>query len=95
MAYRLSRDADRDVYELFLFGAERFGVEQAERYHTDLAQAFDLIGRHPWLAPERHDLGGARVHTHRSHAVIYDVGADGGVLILRVLHTTRDWRRHL
>jgi hypothetical protein len=36
MAYRLTRRAEADVIEIFVNGAERFGLEHAEAYHSAL-----------------------------------------------------------
>lgn len=41
--YRLSRKADQDIQAIFEFGAERFGIAQAESYLTGLHKQLDLI----------------------------------------------------
>ena len=47
MGYRLSRQAEQDLIELFLDGAERFGLRQAEAYHDLLAHIFEFLADNP------------------------------------------------
>lgn len=32
MTYRTTTEADRELIEIYVFGAERFGVQQSEQY---------------------------------------------------------------
>lgn len=94
MSYKISARADRDLREIYGFGAGRFGDDLAERYHMDLERSFDLLERHPMLAREQPFLPPVRIHTYRSHAILYRIEGDD-FLIVRVLRANRDWRRHL
>ena len=94
MGYRLSTRADHDIRGIALFGTERFGIEQAARYHTELESVFEMLARHPMLAREQVFRPPVRIHVHRSHAVVYLIEGDD-VFIVRVLHASQDWRRHL
>jgi plasmid stabilization system protein ParE len=35
-AYRLTERAEQDIIEIYLEGLNRFGVQQADRYHHEL-----------------------------------------------------------
>lgn len=86
MSYRLSKKADQDLFEIYVFGVERFGPAQADRYHLGLIEAFDLLAGFPWLGRRIDDVDDlTRLHTHAAHAILYRVDA-GEVVILRVLH---------
>ena len=50
MGYYLSRLAEQDLIKLFLDGAERFGVLQAEVYHDLLAHTFEFLADNPKAA---------------------------------------------
>ncbi|MBC7667402.1 MAG: type II toxin-antitoxin system RelE/ParE family toxin [Gemmatimonadaceae bacterium] len=91
MTYRLSRNAEDDVIQIYVTGVTEFGVDQAERYHEGLERAFAFLSDFPLAAPERAELKGSiRVHPYRSHIIIYRLdGAD--VLIQRVRHAGEDW----
>ena len=41
--YRLSRKAEEDILAIFAIGVREFGLDQAERYHADLEDAFHFL----------------------------------------------------
>jgi plasmid stabilization system protein ParE len=43
MGHRLSRKAEEDLLQIYLAGVGEFGVNQAERYHAGLEQAFVFL----------------------------------------------------
>lgn len=92
MSYRLSRKAAADLRTIYGEGIRLFGMDQADRYMARLEQAFDLLGDSPYIARERTELSPpARVHPVASHVILYIVGEDGIVLIVRVRHSREDW----
>ena len=87
--YRLSRRADQDLFEIFRFGIETFGLLQAEQYQTDLTHCFDLLAQNPRLGrPADIIAPGLRRHEHARHIILYEIETDG-VLILTILHQRR------
>jgi toxin ParE1/3/4 len=95
MPYRISRRADQDIIDIYLWGHRRFGPPRAELYHDALMQTFDLIAENPRIARERPQFVPAvRIYPHQSHLVIYGLEGED-VLILRVLHGRQEWERHL
>jgi toxin ParE1/3/4 len=94
LQFRLTRKAEEDVIGLYVEGARMFGEAQAERYHRQLGNVFDLIGRNPQIARERREIiPPVRVHPHKAHLIVYVVGDDGVAVILRVRHGREDWER--
>ncbi|MFT9089926.1 MAG: type II toxin-antitoxin system RelE/ParE family toxin [Gluconacetobacter sp.] len=90
-SYRTTNLADDDIVAAYVQGVRDFGVEHAERYHARLAATFDLIARHPEMAPERTAFEPpVRIHRHQAHHIIYLID-DEGVLIVRLLPRYRDW----
>ena len=91
MTYRLSRKAEEDIISIWLYGAETFGVDQADRYHNQLSEAFKLIALNPELARERDEIPPpVRVHPFGSHLIVYEI--DGStVCVLRIRHHSEDW----
>jgi toxin ParE1/3/4 len=91
---RLTRQAEEDVIRIYRDGARLFVPRQAETYHRELAAVFDLLGRHPRIARERHELRPpVRAHPHKAHLILYLIEDDGGVLIVRLRHGHEDWER--
>lgn len=96
MGYRLTRKADADVVDIYLYGARTFGTAQAERYHEGLVRAFGQIAADPHLARERTDLTPpVRLSGYESHVIIYRIEPNRDILIVRILHGRQDWMRHL
>ncbi len=96
MGYRLTILAEQDITDIALSGILVFGERQARRYHDDLFDLFDLLAQNPRLARERHELSPpVRIHPHKAHVIVYTVGDDDQVLILRIRHAHEDWTSDL
>ncbi|MBB5754457.1 type II toxin-antitoxin system RelE/ParE family toxin [Prosthecomicrobium pneumaticum] len=95
MGYSLSRRAEEDLIEAYVYGVARFGVGQAERYIAGLTATFALIAAHPLIAREWPEFEPpVRLHFHAAHVIAYTI-EDDGVTILRVLDGRQDWERVL
>jgi len=95
VTFRLTRQAERDVIDIYLYTAEAFGITQADAYHDKLATTFHLLGEQPYMARERKEIDPpVRVHPCGAHIIIYIVSADENVLIVRVRHGSEDWQPH-
>lgn len=95
MIFRTSPQADEDIADLYVAGAMRFGVAQAERYQNGLFAAFQMLADHPLMARERRELAPpVRLHPYQAHMIVY-VEDGSGVLIVRVLHGRQDWENSL
>lgn len=92
MAYSLSEQAVLDMVRIYKIGTIEFGLAQADRYHEELDSTFDLIFSNPRLARLRTELSyPVRVYRFRAHVIIYTIGEENQVLILRVRHGREDW----
>ena len=47
--YRLTRRADEEIFAAYLQGFERFGEQQADRYHDDLHALFQKLADNPGM----------------------------------------------
>lgn len=43
MIYRTTVEADRDIIEIYVLGAQHFGVAQSERYVDALFDSFEVL----------------------------------------------------
>ncbi len=92
MTWRLSRKTEEDLIGIWLYGADRHGPAQADRYQDGLEETFALLAQFPELARERPELTPPlRVHPFGVHLVLYLVQPDGSVFIVRVRHEREDW----
>lgn len=92
MSYRLSRQATADIAEIFRFGIEEFGVEQALRYHEGMEQAFEFLVRYPRAVRLRFGFAEpVRIMRYQSHLIIYKIDMDDGIFIIRIRNGREDW----
>lgn len=92
--YRLTRDADTDLLELFLYGFETFGLARAEDYRDSMIRCFGLLADNPKLGRRADEFApGGRRHEHARHVIFYDE-QPYGVLIIAIVHE-RSMRRLL
>jgi toxin ParE1/3/4 len=90
--FRLTRAAADDLTAIFLEGIEQFGLAQADAYHEGLSAIFAFLADYPHAARLREEISPpVRGHTYKAHLVIYDVGNEGEVIILRIRHSREDW----
>jgi toxin ParE1/3/4 len=89
---RVTRDAKRDVDEIWLFVA-RDSVDAANRLIDEIAHRFFLIGSSPEMGRIRDDLKpGLRSHPVNNY-VIYYRETRPHISIVRVVHGARDFKR--
>jgi toxin ParE1/3/4 len=94
-SFRLTRDAERDVLDIYLYTLEHFGPAQADAYTSALVARFSTLAAQPSLGRDFGDIhpGTCRAN-QQSHAIYFRPDADG-ILILRILHQATDPARHL
>lgn len=93
--FRLSSRAEADLSEIADYTIETFGLEQARRYMAGLDTCFQTLADEPLdgcgaddLAPE---LRRFRIESH----IVFYIPDEDGVFIIRVLHQSMDFQRHL
>ena len=81
MIYRLTRQAQSDIKEIYLYTVEYFGEGQAREYLDGLEYSFDLLTDNPNLG--RLWDGKGRRYIYKSHLVYYRLLKDE-ILITRI-----------
>jgi toxin ParE1/3/4 len=83
--YRLSASAEEDLLEIALYGFERFGPAQSEKYRDQLKCRFSLLAELPLLFPAvDHIRPGYRRSVCGAHSIYYRIES-GTVEIVRIL----------
>ncbi|AZU03691.1 plasmid stabilization system [Glycocaulis alkaliphilus] len=87
MRIELSTRAAADLRNLYLQGAEDFGILQAENYLATLEDSLRLIGEFPYAGTAGNSTDPTlRAYSVKSHRILYRI-RDGSVpLIIRILH---------
>ena len=85
-SYHLTLRAEADVFDIFLYGLEAFGANQAARYKDDLTRSFAMLAENPRMGRPAEAIAlGLRRHEHQSHVILYEIdGPD--ILVLAVVH---------
>ncbi|MFZ1989687.1 MAG: type II toxin-antitoxin system RelE/ParE family toxin [Alphaproteobacteria bacterium] len=91
----LSDDALTDIADIVDYTNTQWGAAQANRYVDSLEARFAQLAEFPFMGKDRSDVRqGLRSFPLTSHVVYYEP-KDFGVLIVRVLHSSRDPRQAL
>jgi len=92
---RLSARARRDLKDIWRYGCQEWGEEQADSYARALGKAMDLLGEQPGLgAPADSVLARGRRWKVGSHHIYY-FQDEKAVRIVRILSAKQDPIRHL
>lgn len=96
MNYALSVAADRDLLELTQHSLLQFGQSQTKKYLTELEQLFIALARDPSMGRSRTEIKrGLMCFPFKAHVIYYRIKQPDLVLIVRVLHGSRDQERSL
>ena len=93
--YALSKKADDDLDDIYVYSVQNFGEAQADTFFLSLCACLQTLADNPrmgraasWLNP------GLLWHQHERHLIFY-MTEDADIFIVRVLHEAMDFIRHL
>ena len=87
--------AEIDLSDIWHYGADNWGIEQADRYADGLFSLFDLLSDFPEMARERDEFSPpVRIHPSGVHLVIYRMEGQG-IEIIRILHAHQNLMAYL
>jgi len=87
--------ARSDLEDIWLYGLNEWGVNQADSYLHDLNKTFLLIAGNPFIARENTEFNPPiRIHPHRSHKIVYRIEGEH-VSVVRILHKSMFTELHL
>jgi toxin ParE1/3/4 len=88
--YKLSRKAERDIFNIIDYSAATFGLKKAKSYYDSLKRSFDLIVQNPNIGRNANEAGeGLHRYIHQKHIVLYRIKEDK-IAIVRVIHHSED-----
>lgn len=89
--YSLTKNAVKDLEEIWFYTFEKWSVEQADRYYNLIINEIEFIASNPLLgSPIDQIKQGFRSSMVKSHVIFYKMQNDGTVLIVRILHQSMD-----
>jgi toxin ParE1/3/4 len=93
--FRLTREAERDIIDIYLYSLEQFGADQAALYTDNLYGKFATLAENPALGRDFNAIYSGALRSNQESHAIYFKEDEAGILILRVLHQKMDPARHL
>lgn len=95
MKFKISKAASQDIENIYLYGFLTFGENQADTYMAALKDLFDLLCSNPEIGRLDARVNPAvRRFDFESHVIFYDAEEDH-ILVVRVLHKSMDFVKHL
>ena len=77
VTYRLAPAAESDLYRLWLYGVQQWGVEAADNYQRDLHERFAAIAANPLQYPAiDHIRSGYRRSVFRNNGIYYRINVE-------------------
>ena len=95
MSYRVSKDAQRDLDEIFLDWAKRAGLRVADRLIDNITGRFWILGGHPSAGRPSEDIAAGVRCFPAGKYLIYYRKTRKGTDILHIFHGARDQKRAL
>ena len=93
--YKLSEECKLDIANIYEFGIEKFGLNQAQQYILGLNDLFQTLADNVDIGRDASEFAPRlKRFSYKSHMVFYLVILSG-VLIVRTLSQSMDYERHL
>jgi toxin ParE1/3/4 len=93
MRYRVSRAAERDLDEIFLYWAKRANVEAADRLIDGIMDHFWLLGEYPGVGRPSDEIAAGVKCFPAGKYLIYYRSTRLGTEVLHVFHGAQDQKR--
>lgn len=95
MRVELSEAADLDLVDIYTYTAIKFGQNQADNYLMGIDDMLNALASNPMLGKERNEIvNGLCAIPYEAHIVFYRLMPDR-LRVVRVLHASRDFTKHL
>ncbi|MGY1950375.1 type II toxin-antitoxin system RelE/ParE family toxin [Pseudomonas pergaminensis] len=88
--YRLTPAAECDLENIWIYSAQTWSVEQANRYIDILTKAFEQLAQQPRIAPACNEIRTGYRHYCLERNTLYFRIVPYGMEIVRILHDRMD-----
>ena len=92
MKYELSKEASRDLENIWLYTYETWSEEQADRYYNLLLDEIEFVAEKPQSGKDHGHIRGGYFRTRvKSHYIFYRINLrKNQIEIIRILHQRMD-----
>jgi toxin ParE1/3/4 len=91
----ISLQAEEDLSDIGAYTEEQWGKRQCQKYIAQLINGINRLAKSPTLGRQRHELPQAPFSHHEGRHVIFYRLLDENIEVIRVLHDSMDFQRHL
>ncbi len=83
--YKFTNEAKEDLIRIYIYGVKKFGIQQADKYHLEFEEYFEIISNRPYTYQIAEYLNGdCRRYVHKSNTIYFQIMEDE-ILIVRVI----------
>ncbi|MEP0985065.1 type II toxin-antitoxin system RelE/ParE family toxin [Ekhidna sp.] len=94
-AYKISKECEIDISEIYGYGIEQFGLKQAQEYLIGLHNLFQTLTENSGIGTDASEFYPTlKRFVYKSHMVFY-FQSESGIFIVRTLSQSMDYERHL
>jgi len=93
MQFHVTKKAERELDQIFVYCAQRAGVDVADRLIDSIEERFALLGDYPFVGRKCDELAPGVLRFPAGEYLIYYCKKRGMIQILHVLHGARDQKR--
>ncbi len=94
-SYRLYPKAIIDLENIFLYGLNEFGLKKVENYIKNMEDAFQNIANNPDCSRKCDHIRSKLMAWNIESHIIFFRKTKTGISVLRILHKSMDYIRHL
>jgi toxin ParE1/3/4 len=94
-AYKLSTECEIDISEIYEYGINEFGLNQAQEYMIGLNDLFQMLAENTNIGKDASEFYPAlKRFVYKAHMIFY-LQVESGIFIVRTLNQSMDYERHL
>jgi len=94
-AYKLSKECEIDISEIYEYGIEKFGLNQAQEYLNGLHNLLQTLAENSAIGKDASEFyPSLKRFVYKSHMIFY-LESESGIFIVRTLSQSMDYERHL
>ena len=92
MKYKISKEASRDIENIWLYTVEKWSIEQADRYFNLIMDEIEYLAKKPNSGKDYSKVKKGYFRTQvKSHFIFYKINSqDEEIEIIRILHQSMD-----
>ncbi len=93
--YKLSKECEIDISEMYEYGIEKYGLYQAQEYLIGLHDLFQTLSENSGIGRDASEFyRSLKRFVYKSHMIFY-IQSESGIFIVRTLSQSMDYEGHI